>query len=87
MKCVMRLRRTVYIRIAALRRLARVSLRDIRSVLAYRHDQFHLVVRIRRLPRICDTADQLFRDSDHGIDCKIAGIGAMILKSGFVKKA
>jgi protein PhnA len=26
-------------------------------------------------------------DSDHKIDCKITGIGAMMLKSEFVKKA
>jgi protein PhnA len=26
-------------------------------------------------------------DGDHDIDCKIDGIGAMQLKSGFVKKA
>ncbi len=26
-------------------------------------------------------------DGDHDIDCKITGVGAMKLKSGFVKKA
>jgi protein PhnA len=31
--------------------------------------------------------NDLLVDSDHDIDCRIDGIGAMQLKSGFIKKA